>query len=47
VKHNLGKLNSKTAKVDALNENICIRVKGCGFEMAHINGHFRGSNGQF
>ena len=41
VKRNLGKLTSKTAQLDALKENIRMRVKGCGFEMAHITWSFR------
>ena len=41
VKQNLNKLKSKTAKLEALKENIRMRVKGCGFEEAHITWSFR------
>ena len=36
VDRNLAKLTSKTAKLEALKENIRMRVKGCGWEACHI-----------
>ena len=33
---NLDRLDSKTVKLDALKENIRMRVKGCGLSEAHI-----------
>jgi hypothetical protein len=36
VKANLDRLESKTAKLDALKENIRMRVKGCVLSEAHI-----------
>ena len=36
VQAKLDRLESKTAKLDALKENIRMRVKGCGLSEAHI-----------
>ena len=36
VQANLDRLESKIAKLDALKENIRMRVKGCGLSEAHI-----------
>jgi hypothetical protein len=36
VQANLNRLDSKTAKLDALKENIRMRVKGCDLSGAHI-----------
>ena len=36
VQANLDRLDSKIAKLDALKENIIMRVKGCGLSEAHI-----------